>query len=385
MKIGTVHMMHQLPGQTEQQVLTESVERMELADRLGYYASWTTEHHFATDPSYLPYGLEHARFPAYDLASDPLTFLTFVAARTKQLRLGTAVLVLPYDNPIRVAERAAMLDVLSGGRLELGIGRGSGAREHAAFGLPIGGNRAQYHEALEILQLAWTGEPFSFEGDYFQIPELAVVPKPLQQPHPPIYLGSGSPESIRLAAESGFAYCSVAGSWGPFGLDRHKQVRDLYLANAAAAGRDVSGSRHPHVLLMYCAETDEAAEEVALHYITQFTLLVEAHYERQRLGGATIGALTPEATAEDIRLLAHEMLPLNIIGSPQTCIRKLEAFRQVVDLKYFLGFVDFGGIPHDLVLGSMERFAREVMPHFADHAAATRPVSLSAARGGTAG
>jgi alkanesulfonate monooxygenase SsuD/methylene tetrahydromethanopterin reductase-like flavin-dependent oxidoreductase (luciferase family) len=361
-------MTHWTQDRTQQQVLEQCVERMEFADRLGYYASWTTEHHFATDPTYLPYGLPEARFPAYDLASDPLTFLTYVAARTKQLRLGTAVLVLPYDNPIRVAERAALLDVLSGGRLELGIGRGSGAREHAAFGIPMGGNRAQYHEALEIVLRAWSGEPFSYQGEYFQIPELAVVPKPLQQPHPPIYIGSGSPESIRLTAERGFAYCSVAGSWGPFGLDRHKEVRDLYLASAAAAGRDVSGYLYPHVLLMYCGETDEEAEEVAVHYMMQFTLIVEAHYERQRLGGSTIAALGPNADADRVRQLAREMLALNIIGSPETCIRKLEAFKQVIDLNYFLGFVDFGGIPHDKVLASMERFARYVMPHFADQA-----------------
>ena len=127
-RIGTTHMLH-WDNRPQQQVFAEGVERMVLAEELGFWSAWVTEHHFANDPEYLPYDAPEARYPAYDLVSDPLTFLSYVAGRTSRIRLGTGVLVLPYDDPLRIAERAAIVDQLSGGRLELGIGRGSGFRE----------------------------------------------------------------------------------------------------------------------------------------------------------------------------------------------------------------------------------------------------------------
>lgn len=369
MKIGTIHTMHWRQPRTQEQVYRECIERMVLADKLGYWSSWTTEHHFMTDPAYLPYGDPDARFDAYDLASDPLTFLTYVAARTERLRLGTGVLVPLYDNPIRTAERAAMLDVLSGGRLELGIGRGSsGVREPAAFHTPEGdANRRKYHEALDIMQRAWTGEPFSYRGEFFDVPEVAVVPKPLQNPIP-LYLGSSSQESLARIARDGQAYCSVAGAWGPVGLERHAATRSFFLQEAKAAGHDVSRLLFPHVLLLYCAETDAEAEAVAREYIRRYVYVIEAHYERKRHGGGTIGGLQNDAAIADIDAMATAMIGLNIIGSPESCARKLAAFQEVAGLNYLLGLVDFGGIPHQLVLDSIERFGRKVLPEFADHA-----------------
>lgn len=368
MKIGTAHTMHWRHGQTQQQVYKECVEKMVLADKLGYWSSWTTEHHFATDPSYLPYGHPDGAFAAYDLASDPLTFLTYVAAKTDRLRLGTGVVVPLYDDPIRTAERAAILDVLSGGRLELGLGRGSsGVREPAAFHTPEGdANRRKYHEALDVMHLAWTGKPFTYDGEFFNVPEVAVVPTPLQKPLP-IYLGSGTQESLARIARDGQAYCSVAGAWGPVALERHAATREFFLKESKAAGHDPSKLLFPHVLLTYCAETDAEAEEVAREYIRKYVFVIEAHYERQRHGGATIGALRNESGIADIDEMATAMIDLNIIGSPESCARKVAAFREVAGLNYLLGQVDFGGIPHQLVLDSMERFAKRVLPEFADH------------------
>src|SRR5688572_23950542 len=112
-------MAHWERGRTERQVLREITDRMVLAERVGFYSSWITEHHFANDPTYDPFGFSGKEFAAYDLSVDPLTFLTYVAAKTTTLRLGTGVVVLHYDDPLRIAERAAMLDILSDGRLEL--------------------------------------------------------------------------------------------------------------------------------------------------------------------------------------------------------------------------------------------------------------------------
>lgn len=348
---------------TQLQTFAECAERMVAAEQFGYYSSWLTEHHFANDPTYDALGYPAADNPAYDLTPDPLTFLTFVAAKTRTLRLGTGVVVLHYDHPIRVAERAAMLDVLSNGRLELGVGRGSGRIEPAAFHVVQEGNREKFKEALDIIRLAWTGRPFRFDGDYYQFPELAVVPTPIQQP-PPIYVAASSTESFGWTGAYGLPYCYVGGAWGPVPRAAYRAQHEQYLAAARTAGHDTTKMLFPHHLLMYCADTDDRAEAVATEYMSRFHAMVEAHYERLRYPEIDQGRFSRLRSADDLGELVRTMIELNLIGSPETCARKLEAYLEVFDLNYLVTAVDFGAMPHNLVLDSMERFARFVMPRF---------------------
>lgn len=364
MKIGTVHMTHWERGRTQRQVLDETVDRMVRAEQLGYYASWLTEHHFANDHDYDPLGFPAEEFPAYDIAPDPLTFLNYVASRTTRLRLGTAVIVLNYDDPIRVAERAAMVDVMSGGRLELGVGRGSGRREPAAFHVPQERNRERFKEMLDIINLAWTGEPFTYDGEFFHIPEVAVVPKPIQQPGPPLYVAAGSAETFPLVGSYGLPYCYTGGAWGPVPRAAYRDNHRRFEEAARAAGHDPNALLFPHVLLTYCGETDAEAEAVASEYIPRFMAMVEAHYERLRFPDHDRARPGNLQSADQAESLTRQMVELNIIGSPETCIQKLEAYLPLTNLNYLLAFVDFGAIPHDLVMKSMERFAEQVMPHF---------------------
>ena len=164
----------------------ETLEQIERSEALGYDSIWVSEHHF-TEDGYLPSGL---------------LFLAAVAARTRRVRLGTLVLLLPLHHPLRVAEDAAVLDLISGGRVDLGVAAGYRAEELRAFGVAAKERGKRMEESLSILQSAWRQEAFSFEGEYFQLEDVNVTPKPLQQPFP-LYMGGGSKAAMRRAARFG--------------------------------------------------------------------------------------------------------------------------------------------------------------------------------------
>ncbi len=368
MKFGIILTPHWKGDDTQSAVYKEMIDRMVFAEQCGYWSCWTTEHHFANDPAYLPWGWEGARFKAYDLAPDPLVLLTFGAARTSRLRLGTGVLLVNYDNPVRLAERIAMLDVLSEGRLELGLGRGGGVRHSAAFGLPLDDNSSQdrYREALAIMIKAWSGERFSFQGEHFAFPELEVMPTPIQRPHPPLYTSTQNAQNFAEAAAQGLSHCSTTGAWGPASIDAYNARQAVFDQAARQAGRDPAAMLYPTSLFQFCAETDAEAQETAEEYMLNFTAHVEAHYERQRHGGSALGALTnPNAGLDDIKAMNKRAFETNLIGSPKTIAEKLAAFlEKAPSINYILGITDAGGPPREFVHRSMELFAREVMPKF---------------------
>jgi len=172
-------------GQGYKQFVEYNVE----AEALGYHATFLVEHHFT----------------GFGQVSASLTLLTWVAAKTKTLRLGTAVLVLPWHNPVLVAEQAATIDLLSGGRLDFGVGKGYRHNEFAGFCLPIEEADARFNESLEVLLKAWTSaERFSHHGKYWRFDDIVVEPPSAQKPHPQIWMGAGSERSIRNVAERGF-------------------------------------------------------------------------------------------------------------------------------------------------------------------------------------
>ena len=158
---------------SEYDVWHQALEQVELADRLGYHCVWAVEHHFLTELS---------------ACSVPEIFLTACAARTKNIRIGHGVVLLPgpFNSPIRVAERAAGLDIVSKGRLEFGTGRATSLIEMDGFHVDPEETRSMAAEALEMIPRMWTQEVFSHEGPHFSVPEREIIPKPIQKPHPPI-------------------------------------------------------------------------------------------------------------------------------------------------------------------------------------------------------
>ena len=222
----------------------ETMEQLELADRVGFNTVWMVEHHFLT-------GFAHS--------SAPEIFLSALAQRTKNIRIGHGVTLLPghFNHPIRVAERIATLDILSNGRVEFGTGRSS-ARENEGFGGNASESRAMWQEALRIIPRMWTEEPFSCEGHYFNIPERSIIPKPVQKPHPPIWVASTGPESWELAGKNGIGVLGMTLLTGVEELQRRMELYDKAIATCDPAGAFVNNEIGVFTLVN-CADTAEQA------------------------------------------------------------------------------------------------------------------------------
>src|SRR5215207_2991412 len=167
MQFGTYYFLQAPPGHTAEAIIGEEVEQMVLSERLGFDSVWLTEHHYAD----------------YGISSAPSVLLATVAARTERVKLGMAVYVLPFHHPIRLAEETATLDILSKGRIVVGLGRGNRPQEFLGHGVPQDESRGRLEEGVEVLRQAWTQERVNFQGRHWQIYDVPVYPKPLTKPH----------------------------------------------------------------------------------------------------------------------------------------------------------------------------------------------------------
>ena len=336
------------------------------AERLGFWSAWTTEHHFQSDRDYQPYGVSADEYAVadYDMATDPLQLLGWLAAKTTNLRVGSGVVVLHWDHPMRVAERAAILDNLSGGRLELGVGRGAGWREHEMYKVPVdpAENGRKYHESIEIIRRAWAGEPFEFQGEFFEFPKVALTPTPKRQPAP-LWIGSASLDSAEWAGGEGLPYATI--TWPLTQIEHYIEKRRVFTQAASHAGYDPAAFDVPHFLMMYCGETDEEAAETARYHLMQFQYIVEGHYEfwRRSQKGTWLGASAGEM--ENLDYLANFPIIHHIIGSPDTCAERVDFFKKDVGVDYIVCNIGFGAMPYTKTLESMRRFADKVIPRFA--------------------
>ena len=190
MKFGLFYLFSDFGDIPQDQVFNEVLDEIEYAEELGFDSIWLPEHHFAV----------------YGMLGNPLTFAAAIAQRTKRMKIGTAVMVLPFQHPLRVAEDAALVDAMSGGRLLLGVGRGYQPPEFHGFGVPQSDSSAMFNESIEIIKRALSGEKFTFEGQFWNIEEpTEIFPKPIQKPHPPFYLASVTPRSLDIAARHGMS------------------------------------------------------------------------------------------------------------------------------------------------------------------------------------
>jgi alkanesulfonate monooxygenase SsuD/methylene tetrahydromethanopterin reductase-like flavin-dependent oxidoreductase (luciferase family) len=315
-------------GQGYQQFVEYNIE----AEALGYRSTFLVEHHFT----------------GFGQVSASLSLLTWLAAKTKTLRLGTAVLVLPWHNPVLLAEQAATLDLLSGGRLDFGVGKGYRHNEFAGFCVPIEEADARFNECLDVIVKSWTSKQrFSHHGRYWNFDNIIVEPPTAQKPHPPMWMGAGSRESIRQVAERGynllldqFASLEAIGervSWFKAEVEKRGRTFDPL---------DVGVARAFHVA------KDAADKEAAL----------ERRMEAQRrFAAASKNADGSQSKASivafsDTREASEEAA---LYGTPDEIARKLERLRQL-GVEHVL--LNGGGLSHD----NLRRFAREVMPAFAE-------------------
>jgi alkanesulfonate monooxygenase SsuD/methylene tetrahydromethanopterin reductase-like flavin-dependent oxidoreductase (luciferase family) len=313
---------------------------------------------------------EH-RFSRHGLLSGIFSFLGQVAARTRHVRIGTAVVVLPLHNPILVAEEAAMIDVLSGGRLNFGIGSGYQRQEFDGIGVDMEESRERFVESVDVIVKAWTEERLTFHGKYTNVDDLWVLPKPLQKPYPPLYQAvSTSPASVEFAASRNIQV--IAG--GPTDiLGQAPQVINLWRQKMEQYGHQHTHLDPPMSKSIYVAPTMEEAERDPIG-LEDFSSRI---LRSVNSSGYIIGMPTDrdgnlprgyEAWASRQRDRdrrddpGHAGLP-PLRGTPDVVTERLKMV-QAQGINHVFGSFGFPGLPHEKVMRSIELFATQVMPHF---------------------
>ena len=352
MRFGTYYFLQAPPALAHPDVVRNEIEQMAWTEDLGFDSIWLTEHHFIE----------------YGLSVSPAVLAAAAAMRTRHVRIGLAAAILPFHDPIRLAEELAMVDILSGGRLDVGVGRGNRPVEFEGYRIPQIESRDRFEETLEIMIRAWTRERFAFEGRHFRIPEVRVIPKPLQQPHPPIYVVCVSADTIEATALHGWPMLNsiLRGTLEPL-----VQQRDTYVNACRKAGRSEAEitsllsrwgvSRH-----IYVAPTDAQAQAEARDAEMWYQDALRRFLIPERIESVH-PLLQPgfRAIEERFTPLPREQLVAETlaIGSPDTVAAKIAEMRDL-GVGEVLCWMNFGGLPQTRVRRSMELFAREVLPHF---------------------
>lgn len=224
-------------------VYERALERIEIMDRAGYDAVWLAEHHFT----------------GYSVCPSVHMMGVQVAARTRNLRIGTAVSLAAFYHPLRLAEEVALLDVMTGGRVNWGAGRGFDPTEFRSFGVPLEESADRFHEAVEIVLAAWRSERLDWSGGYWRFRDVEVLPKPLQRPHPPVWVAATSPPALEWAGANGYTILMDPHA----SCDEIARKRELYRHQLEAHGHSIAGREIPMARLLAVAETASEAEEIA--------------------------------------------------------------------------------------------------------------------------
>lgn len=308
----------------------ETIQECERAEAAGFDSVWLGEHHNSAV-----------------LHPVPLIRLAAIASRTRRLRLGTGVLLLPLYHPLAVAEEAAMVDVISGGRLVLGVGAGYAPEEFAAFGVSIKERGSRMDEAVPLIHRLWSEEKVTHEGRHYRVTNATVAPRPVQRPRPPIWFAGWVEPAIRRAARLGDAWLG-----GPSArLDELAACVRLYREARKAAGRDPETGEVALMRYAFVAESTQRAHAIAgASFIRSF----EETYFRwpHPVVKRPAGTLTIEQLGDD-RL---------ILGDPASCIRQIERFRKELGLTHLICRISAAGVPRDAARASLDLFTREVMP-----------------------
>lgn len=348
LRFGVYCEMQSPPDKSHPELTWEVFRLIEHADALGYDVYSLIEHHF---------------FPTFGISANPLGMFTAVAQRTRRIRLRTLCHTLPLHNPLVLAGEIAQADILTGGRLEVGVGRGH-AWLYPPSGLPFAESRGRYEEALELLRLAWSGERFSFDGRYTRVQDVQVVPQPLQKPHPPIYMTGTSGAAFRIAARNGWRICSG----GPAPIDVFAEGFGTYRQACAEFGTE------PHVgyvRAVFLADDENTAHREAREAILNFyaynvrphdSLLDPALQEPMQQAG--YGFYASDALQAMKRLSYDDIIDQDLVyvGTPEQVVRRLGDLHSRWQFDEFSIVSHYGGIAPHQAYRNQELFARRVMP-----------------------
>jgi alkanesulfonate monooxygenase SsuD/methylene tetrahydromethanopterin reductase-like flavin-dependent oxidoreductase (luciferase family) len=338
------------PSFPDGRVLAEEFALVSEIEELGFDSLWTVEHHFTP----------------YTMVPNPLQFLTYFAGRTQRIDLGTMVIVLPWHNPVRVAEDASFLQHALGPErnLFLGLGRGLGRREFGGIGVDMNESRDRFRESVEILKLALGQDRFSYEGKHYRVPETSLRPLPadgrlLENAH----CAWGTPLSVPIAAELGLKPLVIPQrSWAEYAgeMETFAQIR-------AAGGW---GPAKPILAVYaYCAETERQAEDAAARYMREYAQSGMRHYEMSSNHFAGVKGYEFYAKGAELGAIGEEyfyraFFDNHVWGTPEQCIAKAEAILTAIQPRpsQLVFILKYGSMPFEEARRSMRLFAKEVLP-----------------------
>lgn len=341
MNFGMFTDFHVRPNVTQAEAFDESFRQVDEAERLGMDAVWLAEHHFSPERSVL---------------ASPMVIASALASRTRRLRIGLAVQVLPLTNPLRLAEEVATVDHISKGRFDFGVGRSGLTRYYQGYNVPYEESRSRFREALTILTQAWSQEQFSHTGEFYTFQNVTVVPKPYQKPHPPMHVALASADTFALVGSLGHPIFISANTPIPQLQERLSVYRQARLA-AGHAGPGEVALRIPAYVAETAARAHDEPEASARHAIQY------AAQELVRTAGSTEVAErirhTASASYDDV--LKRRLL----FGSPEMVIERLQEYREALGITGVVLEMNYGGrIPYDRVINSIRLLAEKVAPQF---------------------
>ncbi|HEY3118118.1 MAG TPA: LLM class flavin-dependent oxidoreductase [Chloroflexota bacterium] len=331
-------------GLTEAEFLKATLKQLARAEELGFDSLWVNEHHFHQYGGLMP--------------SLP-TMLAALSQHTSTARLGTSVVLLPLYNPLHVAEELAMVDLLSDGRLELGVGRGFIIHDYEVMGVPSDDAQDRLMEALDVVRKAWTTQPFSHSGKYYQVNNVSVWPQPVQRPHPPIWIAcSRTPSSFEWVGTQGHKLLTL-GYMHP--VEKLGELTKIYREAREAAGATGEPiiATHYHVVV---AEDGAEARRIAESGL--------AEHVRMNRAAQLLASAPPPPANEGISIDQLVDEGRLIAGDPDDCARMLRRFGEVIGCREAHCMFQFGDVPFATAQRSMDLFAAHVIPQLSETAVA---------------
>ena len=342
-EFGLFFQLPQADGQDVPQRYRDTIAQIVHADRIGWNAAWLAEMHFVREFSVLP---------------SPMVTMAAAASQTEQIRLGTGVALLALADPIRAAEDAATVDIISGGRLEYGIGRGSIGEHFAGFNVRMSDREQRFNEVLTVIQQAWSDEPVNFSGQHFQYRDVRVVPKPIQRPGPPLRMAANSDESFVRAANEGWRV--FASPITAFAEDLDRRFAMYHQARPQAPASDAG-----LLLPVHVHESSETAkDELRTSLMSYFKVVTDTGLRSWTRRGGDPNEL-PALLARNRNMSFEDAIDqLCAVGNPDEVTAKLSALGERYGVGHFLTWCNAGGIvPHEQVTKSMSLFMKECAPN----------------------
>jgi alkanesulfonate monooxygenase SsuD/methylene tetrahydromethanopterin reductase-like flavin-dependent oxidoreductase (luciferase family) len=342
---------------SERDAYWNAIAQVQEAERGGFSHAWVVEHHFLEEFSH---------------SSAPEVWLSALAQHTSRIRIGHGVVLMPppFNHPVRVAERIAALDILSNGRVEFGMGRSITEEELGGFGIETGDSRPMLEESVELVRTIWlTDEPIEFYGKYVQLPRRRVVPRPIQRPHPPLWMACTSPDSFSLAGSLGVGVLAFAMAVDAPAMGRRIQEYRRGLSTHVSSPGGVN--ENIGVFFMtFCAPTDAEAHRVADAAFSHYMDQTMEYFLRWGRGGALppgyewyAEASRADNLADRLKfdyLVEHGMV---LCGSPDTVCEQIESYAAVGATQMVMG-IQLGMIPHEEVMKSIRLISDAVIPLF---------------------